>query len=1034
MDSTKRIQLLSNTEVDELYARPEFNAHEQRLYFTLNPSERDALRQFSNTKTRIYFILQLGYFKAKQQFFNFSLEDVKDDVKFIVGTYYSESASMSLTGRLSRDYIRIQRHVILSLFNYRNWSSNLIDEIQAHIGDLLRYYPKGHSAFRQVLAYFEHQQIIIPSYTTLRDLFSRAFAAEEKRLSAVIASIPASQTDELSALIHREDGITALNIIRSDQKDFQYTAVKEEVDKALRLKELYTFAKAFIPSLKLSKNAVRHYADIAEQYAASRLRRLNKSQQMLHVLCFVYHRYQQIMDNLIVSFCYHTRSIMDAGKTYASMAHMEHSSNVVTDFPKLAKFLKWFPSRNSDMTQKELNDIAYSILPKEQFSALAEFLDGNSFDKKAALWEYYGKSSRIFSLYLRPIFTAVDFEYYKDNSYISDLIDVLRSHYASGKTPSELKICDDLGFTIPKGMTRYLKRESTDTHIDPYLFEFYVYQKIYHEIDRGRLYCNNSVSYCDIDTDLVDDAMVDDVEKIAAEFGYPKIPVYCDQRLDDALQDLNDAWARTTGNIQENSNPGFNIRETRTGQQLWSLLYDSSEKLDDAFFKTLPKVEIANIVMFIGDRIGMWSGFTHLKDRYTKRKKPLPLAINACLLSEAFGFGTLKMADMSDLELNQLRSMREDFIRVDTLCAANDIVSNHIHALPIFKQWNLMDEKVLADADGQKHSTTDSTIQSRYSRKYLGKGRGISLYTLLANYVAVNAKNIGLNEYEGHSLYDMIYNNKTDIDIHMVTGDNHSLNKLNFVALDSIDVDYVPSIKNVREAADDLYAAQPLDYDTGVLKPKGIIDIERIRSQRRGVMRVLLSLIMQENTQSNIIRKLNSHARYARLKAALFEYNAIFKSIHILNLIDDMRLRKAIRNARNRTEAYHQLQSNIRKTYNGIFQGKRIVENRVSAHAARLVANCIIAYNSMILNSVYEKMRANGVRQAIIDEFTRISPIAWTHTLFTGRYSFRKSNGKIDVEAMARLLEAHVKQHFWNDQDDTDAQELTAYPLEFEVT
>ena len=73
---------------------------------------------------------------------------------------------------------------------------------------------------RQVLAYFEHQQIIIPS-TQRFDLFSRAFAAEEKRLSAVIASIPASQTDELSALIHREDGITALNIIRSDQKDFQ---------------------------------------------------------------------------------------------------------------------------------------------------------------------------------------------------------------------------------------------------------------------------------------------------------------------------------------------------------------------------------------------------------------------------------------------------------------------------------------------------------------------------------------------------------------------------------------------------------------------------------------------------------------------------------------------------------------------------------------------------------------------------------------------------------------------------------------------
>ncbi|NDK97528.1 hypothetical protein GPY23_00425 [Photorhabdus bodei] len=43
----------------------------------------------------------------------------------------------------------------------------------------------------------------------------------------------------------------------------------------------------------------------------------------------------------------------------------------------------------------------------------------------------------------------------------------------------------------------------------------------------------------------------------------------------------------------------------------------------------------------------------------------------------------------------------------------------------------------------------------------MGKGRGLSLYTLIANYVAVNAKNIGLNEYEDHSLHDMVYSNKS---------------------------------------------------------------------------------------------------------------------------------------------------------------------------------------------------------------------------------------------------------------------------------
>ncbi len=163
----------------------------------------------------------------------------------------------------------------------------------------------------------------------------------------------------------------------------------------------------------------------------------------------------------------------------------------------------------------------------------------------------------------------------------------------------------------------------------------------------------------------------------------------------------------------------------------------------------------------------------------------------------------------------------------------------------------------------------------------------------------------------------------------------------------------------------------------------------------------------------NIVRKLNSYARYAGLKKALFEYNKILKSTHILNLIDDMSLRRAIRTARNRTEAYHQLQGLIRKIYSGIFKGKKIVDNRESAHAVRLVANCIIAYNSIILNTVYEKMLKEGTSEKIIQQFARISPIAWVHIAFTGKYNFKKSTGLIDLTVMANMLERHVRQQFW---------------------
>ncbi len=1012
MTNIKRLYLLSEAEIADLYERPDFNSAERELYCAMNQIELDALSHYSTTKTRVSFILQLAYFKAKHQFFTFKFEDVRDDVEYILSNFF-EVTGLVLLGTISRQCISLQKQAILKLFNYQDFSAEQAYLTESHLCELLRYYPKGHDTFRQLLVYFDNQKIIVPSYRYLQDMFTRAFSRESERLNHLIALIPQAQQDKLSKLINREDGISKLNIIRADQKNFQYTAVRAEVNKALEIADLYEFSKVFLPTLKLSKNAIRYYADLADQYAASRLRRLSKPQQWLQTLCFIHHRYQQITDNLITSFIYHTREIMAAGKSFADTAMTAYSSGLVVDLPKLARFLKWFPNRKHGLNHDELNQEAYRILPEEQFLVLAKFLEKNTFDKTAAKWAFYLQSSRLFALYLRPIMLTVPFVFYKEESDIMDFINLIKKHYGSGKSPSSFKLPKNLEDSLSKTMIRYLKQNPTDEQVDPHLFEFFVYQKMYRRLDKGLLCCNDSVSYCDIDHDLVSDLLVDDVEKISTEFGYPKIPTYCDQHLDEVLKTLDDTWNRTIERINLGENEGFKLKETKTGEQTWSLGYDSLDKLDDAFFKTLSQVEIPDVVMYIGDLIEIWRSFTHMKTRYNKKKRPVALAINACVLSDAFGIGTEKMAEMSDLGHNLLRSTQEDFIRVDTLCAANDAISNLIHSLPIFKLWNLMDDKLLADADGQKLPTSESTIQSRYSTKYLGKAPGLSVYTLIANFVAVNAKNIGLNEYEGHALYDVIYGNKTDIDIDMVTGDNHSLNQLNFVILDSIDVEYVPSIKDVREAANDLYSLTPIDNYTGILRPKDVINTNIIRSEKRGILRVFLSLLLQENTQSNIVKKLNSSARYASIKKALFEYNKILKSIHVLSLIDNMTLRKAIRTARNRTEAYHQLQGLIRKIYRGVFKGKKIVSNRVSAHAVRLIVNCIIAYNSIILNTIYDKMLKEGVSQEIIEKFARISPIAWVHIAFTGKYNFKKIKGDINVDAMVNALEKHLKKHFW---------------------
>jgi len=343
MWNTTKINLLSEAEIIDLYARPEFSNNEQELYFSLTRQEQAILNNYTDLNTRVFFVLQLGYFKAKQQFFKFDLIDVNNDVKFIIKTYF-KAHRLTLSGYLSRDYIKKQKQDILSLFNFQEWSSKYEPQTEAQLCELLRYYPKTHNALRQLLNYFDSQQIVIPTYRTLQDLFTTAFKLEEKRFNQIISIIPEHHQKQLEVLIENNNGISQLNIVRTDQKDFQFTAVRAEIEKAQSLADLYEFAKSFIPALKLSKNAVRYYADMVEQYTVSRLRKLGKTQQSLHVICFIYHHYQQIMDNLITSFIYHTRTILDAGKTYASMAQMKHNSNMIVDFPKLAKFLEWFPN------------------------------------------------------------------------------------------------------------------------------------------------------------------------------------------------------------------------------------------------------------------------------------------------------------------------------------------------------------------------------------------------------------------------------------------------------------------------------------------------------------------------------------------------------------------------------------------------------------------------------------------------------------------------------------------------------------------
>jgi len=73
MQNSQRLQILTAQEIVAIYDRPRFTDMERRHYFSLIESELSSVKLRSingqAASSKLYFILQVGYFKAKHLIF-----------------------------------------------------------------------------------------------------------------------------------------------------------------------------------------------------------------------------------------------------------------------------------------------------------------------------------------------------------------------------------------------------------------------------------------------------------------------------------------------------------------------------------------------------------------------------------------------------------------------------------------------------------------------------------------------------------------------------------------------------------------------------------------------------------------------------------------------------------------------------------------------------------------------------------------------------------------------------------------------------
>jgi len=114
-------------------------------------------------------------------------------------------------------------------------------------------------------------------------------------------------------------------------------------------------------------------------------------------------------------------------------------------------------------------------------------------------------------------------------------------------------------------------------------------------------------------------------------------------------------------------------------------------------------------------------------------------------------------------------------------------------------------------------------------------------------------------------------------------------------------------------------------------------------------------------------------------------------------------LRRNVHRALNRGEAYHRLRRAIAYAHGGRFRVKSQHEQEMWNECTRLIANAVVYYNSAILSEMLRTLESHS-NQLALDTLQRVTPLAWQHINFYGRYRFEGDLRPINIAKMAAEL------------------------------
>jgi TnpA family transposase len=1004
----KRISILTKSEVNELYQVPSFNSVERAEYFALDINFRKEINKIINKASRVYLILIIGYFRYKPVLPEFTSKEVKNDIKYIIQTYYkNENPNLNINIPKSTRARLIKR--MLSTLGFEQLTPSVKNELTGRLNDVATICMEPKYIFDELLAFLGQRRIALPGYSTVQKLVSEALNFERKRTLNILSKRMTPVTaQQITSILHDEGKLNSIRGYNSGARDFSVSEIESELNAHSIINSIYYEIKDTISALCISQGNMEYYTTIVKHSTTFKLKRHPKWQGILYLSCYLYFRYREINDKIITAFRYLVKKHKDASVISAKAQATEEIDLINKKLKFASEVFNFFIDGSIDdsIPFGDIRKKVFAVISKDDMHLVSKFFDKNKIDVIEYQWQYIESNHLKVANSIRKLFMAIDIVYDNEKSVIGQQIDAARDDL-KGKGKLEAK---DQRIIRPSEKS-YIVKEG---EVNAQRFEFHMYSRISNHLENGLFYASESEQNKRLEDDLIE---CEDWDKnkstLIEKTGLERLIKPIKQTLADLESSFNEKLERVSISINSDANE-FVKKQPQSNRLQWSLASKKwKTSIDNPVYTQITNTGIIEVMKYVNNETGFLSVFNAV----SSRKNNLEADENdllACIFGNGANYGVHRMASVSDRSIGILRDVNDKFIRPDTTEIANTVVSDAIANLSVFKYWTINEDSPFGSIDGQKHTCRINTFKARFSAKYFRKGKGVSAMTLVCNHVPLETVVISPNEYEGHFAFDLLYNNSSEIQPKSLATDNHGINNVNFAILDIFGYQFSPRYAKFKKVFNELFEVI-LEDEQLIIRLKKQFNIKLIVQEWHNIQHIMCSLSRKTTVQSTVVKKLSNTKRSSKTLAALREYDRIIKCIYILNYADNKTLRQFVQQALNRGEAYHQLRRAIASVNGNQFRGGDDYQIDQWNDCARLIAHCVIYYNSAILSGLVDKFEKENNKKAI-DVLANLSPVAWGHILLGGNYSFED---KTAITSLDTLLEGVDP---LSDEEDTEQE------------